>query len=297
MTTNTTTYTTNTLNQYTAITGAPAPTYDADGDTLTGLRSALSGFTCAWDAENRMLTATPTNLAVEDRRVECAYDALGRRVRKTAKSASTGDVIEDRFFIYDRWNVIEETVTPTDGATETAENVWGADLSGTVQGAGGVGGLLTREKVEVQEVFTTVTAALRVRSAADLAACENKSAALIATAQGLRRPFPEDFAFKPKAPLCDTVIFLRRTDETGRLVVLGRRYEVDAHWQHRLVRVEVDFTEQTMNFHSLRRAAPTAQPLLKTRHFQRADKPTKGVRADRDAATRGRRLDNKSRKP
>jgi transposase-like protein len=139
--------------------------------------------------------------------------------------------------------------------------------------------------------------ALRVRSAAYIAACENKSAALIATAQGLRRPFPEDFAFQPKAPLCDTVIFLRRTDETGHLVVMGRLYEVDAHWQHRLVRVEVDFTKQTMNFHGLRRAAPTAQPLLKTRHFQPADKQTKGVRAHRDVATRGRRLDNKSRKP
>jgi len=60
-----------------------------------------------------------------------------------------------------------------------------------------------------------------VRSAAYVAACENKSAALIATAQALRRPFPEDFVFQPKAPLCDTVIFLRRTDETGRLVVMG----------------------------------------------------------------------------
>lgn len=139
--------------------------------------------------------------------------------------------------------------------------------------------------------------ALRVRSAAYVAACENKSAALIATAQGLRRPFPEDFVFQPKAPLGDTVIFLRRTDETGRLVVMGRLYEVDAHWQHRLVRVEVDFTKETMNFHGLRRAAPSAQPLLKTRHFQPADKQTKGVRAHRDVATRGRRLDNKSRKP
>lgn len=69
--------------------------------------------------------------------------------------------------------------------------------------------------------------ALRRRSAAYVTACEKKNAALIARAKALRRPFPENFVFKPKAPLCDTVIFLRRTDETGRLVVMGRLYEID----------------------------------------------------------------------
>jgi RHS repeat-associated protein len=54
-------------------------------------------------------------------------------------------VIEDRYFIYDGWNVIEETIVPATGPVETAEAVWGTDLSGTAQGAGGVGGLLLRE--------------------------------------------------------------------------------------------------------------------------------------------------------
>jgi RHS repeat-associated protein len=66
-------------------------------------------------------------------------------VRKTVKFASTGAVIEDRYFIYDGWNVIEETIAPATGPVETAEHVWGTDLSGTAQGAGGVGGLLLRE--------------------------------------------------------------------------------------------------------------------------------------------------------
>jgi RHS repeat-associated protein len=61
------------------------------------------------------------------------------------KFASTGAVIEDRYFIYDGWNVIEETIAPATGPVETAEHVWGTDLSGTAQGAGGVGGLLLRE--------------------------------------------------------------------------------------------------------------------------------------------------------
>jgi RHS repeat-associated protein len=92
-----------------------------------------------------MLSSTSANVAITDRRVENAYDALGRRVRKTVKFASTGAVIEDRYFIYDGWNVIEETIAPATGPVETAEAVWGTDLSGTAQGAGGVGGLLLRE--------------------------------------------------------------------------------------------------------------------------------------------------------
>ena len=143
--TGSTTYTANPLNQYTAITGNPNPTYDADGNLLSGLRSPLSGFTSTWNGENRMLSSTSANVAITDRRVENAYDALGRRVRKTVKFASTGAVIEDRYFIYDGWNVIEETIAPATGPVETAEAVWGADLSGTAQGAGGVGGLLLRE--------------------------------------------------------------------------------------------------------------------------------------------------------
>jgi len=143
--TGSTTYTANPLNQYTAITGNPNPTYDADGNLLSGLRSPLSVFTSTWNGENRMLSSTSANVAITDRRVENAYDALGRRVRKTVKFASTGAVIEDRYFIYDGWNVIEETIAPATGPVETAEHVWGTDLSGSAQGAGGVGGLLLRE--------------------------------------------------------------------------------------------------------------------------------------------------------
>ena len=41
--------------------------------------------------------------------------------------------------------MIEETIAPATGPVETAEAVWGTDLSGSAQGAGGVGGLLLRE--------------------------------------------------------------------------------------------------------------------------------------------------------
>ena len=65
--TGSTTYTANPLNQYTAITGNPAPTYDADGNLLSGLRSPLSGFNCTWNGENRMLSSTSANVGTRDR--------------------------------------------------------------------------------------------------------------------------------------------------------------------------------------------------------------------------------------
>jgi RHS repeat-associated protein len=45
-------------------------------------------------------------------------------------------------FIYDDWNLIEERVAYVTGAASTIKYYWGKDLSGELQGAGGVGGLL-----------------------------------------------------------------------------------------------------------------------------------------------------------
>lgn len=63
------------------------------------------------------------------------YDAQSRRVRKITPSAT-------HTYFYDGWNLIEERVAYTNGETETIQYVWGKDLSGSLQGAGGVGGLL-----------------------------------------------------------------------------------------------------------------------------------------------------------
>jgi len=49
-----------------------------------------------------------------------------------------------RHFYYDGWNVIRETIHSTLPSFQSSTNLytWGNDLSGTLQGAGGVGGLL-----------------------------------------------------------------------------------------------------------------------------------------------------------
>ena len=53
--------------------------------------------------------------------------------------------MEKRTFVYDDWNLIHETIYSIDGSTTNAAEVqyfWELDLSDSLQGAGGVGGLL-----------------------------------------------------------------------------------------------------------------------------------------------------------
>ena len=138
---------------------------------------------------------------------------------------------------------------------------------------------------------------LNKRSTAYVQACQIKAASFIAAATHLRRPFPQDFKPDAKTTLKDTVIFLRRSDEEGRVTVMGRLYPISSDWQHRLVRVEVNFTSGTMNFFGLRRAAHASQPLLKTEPYKPAVKQPGGLRALCDGATRGRRLGKKRSKP
>jgi RHS repeat-associated protein len=88
-------------------------------------------FTYAYDSKNRLTSVSSNNIPV----ASFAYDARSRRVRKaTAEAATT--------FFYDDWNLIEERIAYTNGTTSTIRYYWGNDLSGTLQGAGGIGGLL-----------------------------------------------------------------------------------------------------------------------------------------------------------
>ena len=49
---------------------------------------------------------------------------------------------ETHTFTYDGSNIVLERIAFADGSTRTVECFWGNDLSGTEQGAGGVGGLV-----------------------------------------------------------------------------------------------------------------------------------------------------------
>ena len=63
------------------------------------------------------------------------YDHLDRRVQKITPAAT-------HTYFYDGWMLIKEVIANINGTTDVIEYHWGKDLSGTIGGAGGVGGLL-----------------------------------------------------------------------------------------------------------------------------------------------------------
>ena len=81
-----------------------------------------------------------------------------------------------------------------------------------------------------------------------------------------RRRFPKGWRFDPAAALAGRIVYLRRLDEAGRAHLLGRRFDVDRAWAHRLVRAEMDVTAERLRFYALRRREPDRQPLLKEVH-------------------------------
>ncbi len=125
----TTSYTANQLNQYTEILRGLAPSCELEYD-LDGNLTNDGTFTYAWDAENRLIAAYSGSTLV----ISNAYDHQSRRVLKVTPTAT-------HTFLYDGWNLVQETITTVTGTT-TNHYIWGKDLSGTLQGAGGVGGLV-----------------------------------------------------------------------------------------------------------------------------------------------------------
>jgi RHS repeat-associated protein len=124
-------YTANALNQYTEITngGLRALSYDLDGNiTNDGV------FAYSWDAENRL-----SQISNSQYQITFAYDYMSRRVEKVAGSTTNS-------FLYDSWNLISE-ISNQGSQIATNAYVWGLDLSGTLQGAGGIGGLLAVSKI------------------------------------------------------------------------------------------------------------------------------------------------------
>ena len=81
-----------------------------------------------------------------------------------------------------------------------------------------------------------------------------------------RRAFPTHWRLNLQSRLRGRIIYLRRTSAVGTVEVLGRSFEVDAHWLNRLVRVEVDLGGDKIRIYRLRRREPQDQPLLKELH-------------------------------
>lgn len=114
--------------------------YDDDGNmTFDG------HFRYSWNGENRMIRAeesvAPSNRAPTV--VTYAYDEQGRVVSKNID----GTNIISRSLLWDGYNIVRET----DNGVSTY-NVWGLDIDGTLQGCGGVGGLLAVAKTNCPHI-------------------------------------------------------------------------------------------------------------------------------------------------
>jgi RHS repeat-associated protein len=105
--------------------------YDPDGNLQCDGR-----WNYAWDAENRLIGMTVNNSTGPQYQLSFSYDPKGRRIQK---STTLSGVTTTTNFLYDGWNLIAEV--GTSGSLVRAYT-WGTDLSGSQQGAGGVGGLL-----------------------------------------------------------------------------------------------------------------------------------------------------------
>ena len=92
-----------------------------------------------------------------------------------------------------------------------------------------------------------------------------------------RHAMPHPFIFDLSARLRGTMVFIRRTDDKGRVSLLGHPFLVSGDWLHRLVRCEVDFQDEQIQCFALRRRAPADQQLLATLHYRFPNKPFKGV--------------------
>ena len=112
--------------------------HDADGNLASD-----GHWTYTWDGENRLIsmasrTETPTNSWLW---LVFGYDYQGRRISKVVSNwnSTAWAKVNDQRFIYDGWNLL--AILNSDLSLLTSFT-WGLDLSGSMQGAGGVGGLL-----------------------------------------------------------------------------------------------------------------------------------------------------------
>jgi RHS repeat-associated protein len=113
--------------------------HDADGNLTNDGRRCMM-----WDAENRLVemesySSAPTG---SKRRLTYTYDSQSRLVRRRLEDGSSGSyvVANDQNLIWSDWLCLAD-LNATNHTPERSY-LWGLDLRGSLQGAGGIGGLL-----------------------------------------------------------------------------------------------------------------------------------------------------------
>lgn len=116
--------------------------HDEDGNLLHDGR-----WDYTWDGENRLIAvetrAAAVTAGVPRTKIEYAYDGRGRRIRQIVRTGWDGSAYAQavaRRFLYDSgWNVLAEI---DEAGAVVRRCLWGLDVSGSREGAGGIGGLL-----------------------------------------------------------------------------------------------------------------------------------------------------------
>jgi RHS repeat-associated protein len=138
-------YIANDLNQYTVANGVSLPTspgpapHDLDGNLRFdgGVNKDNEAREYLWDAENRLTAVKRVSDSATV--VSFLYDAQSRRIAKMAGTTAT-------LYVYDSFNCIAEYSISNNQYSISRARTWGMDLSGSLQGAGGVGGLLAEKQ-------------------------------------------------------------------------------------------------------------------------------------------------------
>jgi len=143
-------YQTNEANQYqqlsvSSVNSVVEPKYDKNGNLLMDTKN-----TYTWDADIHLL-AVETKSSIKDHAssiTKFRYDPLHRRVARLEPDGTL------THFVHDGWNVIEERVTNQKSKIVNHKClVWSEDLSGTMQGAGGIAGLIKTRQVSPSSIF------------------------------------------------------------------------------------------------------------------------------------------------
>jgi len=115
-----------------------SPFFDDDGNLLNDGR-----WSYAWDGENRLVSMHRSSAVGPNLLLEFRYDHRGRRIaKKVTDLADNNNVLSNLRFVYDGWNLVAEFEVTEGNLSLVRSYTWGPDLSNTLQGAGGVGGLL-----------------------------------------------------------------------------------------------------------------------------------------------------------
>jgi hypothetical protein len=77
-----------------------------------------------------------------------------------------------------------------------------------------------------------------------------------------RRVFPADWKFNLKKRPSGRLVYLRRSNPSSEVTLLGKTWPLGQVWPNRLVRCEVDLENDQSRFCTLRRKEPTSQPQI-----------------------------------